>query len=265
MRKLSIYLLILICLMLVGSGCGEKEDNTLVVGMELAYPPFETTDKNGNPEGISVDLANALGEYLKRPVKIENMAFTGLIPALTTKKIDMIISSMTITEKRLETVDFSDPYCKAYLALLVNAYSDVDKVTDLNQKGKKIAVKKGSTGYFYATENLKEGEILVFDKETACVLEVVQGRADAFIYDQMTIFKNWQQYPDSTKALLEPFNDYEYWGIALRKEDTKLKEQINTFLKEFKNEQGFEKLGEKYLGEIKGEFAKRDIPFFFGN
>ncbi len=267
MKRSLLVIVTLICVLMILPGCSSKDDNdnTLVVGMELAYPPFETTDKEGNPTGISVDLAYELGKYLKRPVKIENISFSGLIPSLTTKKIDLIISSMTITEERKKTVNFSDPYCKAYLALLVNNKSDINSVEDLNQNGKKVAVKKGTTGYFYASENLKDAEILVFDKESACVLEVVQGRADAFIYDQMTIFKNWQQYQDSTKALLEPFNDYEYWGMATRKEDTELTEQINAFIKEFEKQNGFEKISDKYLADIKKEFVKRGIPFFFSS
>lgn len=73
--------------------------------MELAYPPFETTDENGDPAGISVEMAYALGEYLDRPVRIENMAWSGLIPALTTGKIDIILSSMTITEERAMAIN----------------------------------------------------------------------------------------------------------------------------------------------------------------
>ncbi|MCY6356877.1 transporter substrate-binding domain-containing protein [Clostridium sp. ZS2-4] len=265
MKKISMIIVMLIVTMIISSGCSSKDDNTLVVGMELAYPPFETTDKDGKPSGISIDLANELGKYLGRTVKIENIAYSGLIPSLTTKKVDMVLSSMTITEERKNTVDFSEPYCKAYLALLINKNSAVSSIKDLNHKGKKVAVKKGTTGYFYAMKNLKNAEILVFDKETACVLEVAQGRADAFIYDQMTIFKNWQQYESSTKALLEPFNDYEYWGIALRKGDSELRNNINTFLKEYEEQKGFEKLSDKYLGDIKKEFDKRKIPFFFGS
>ena len=73
---------------------------TLTIGMELAYPPFEMHDAQGNPSGVSVDLAHALGEFLHRPVAIENIPFDGLIPALKTGKIDLIISSMTATPER---------------------------------------------------------------------------------------------------------------------------------------------------------------------
>ncbi|MZQ75097.1 MAG: transporter substrate-binding domain-containing protein [Peptoclostridium sp.] len=253
------------------TGCSQKDNaaeqsdkKELVVGMELAYPPFEMTDQKGNPTGISVDLAYALGEYLGRDVRIENMAYNGLIPSLMTGKIDIILSSMTITEERKESIDFSDPYAKAYLSLLINKNSPVQKFEDLNVEGRKIAVKKGTTGHLYAEKNLPNCEIMVFDKESACVLEVVQGKADAFMYDQMTIYKNWQQNPDTTRALLEPFQEeLEYWGIGLRKDDSELRDQINAFLKEYNENGGFDELSMKYLAEQKKTFDELGIPFFF--
>lgn len=253
------------------TGCSKKntaavqsDKKELVVGMELAYPPFEMTDQKGNPTGISVDLAYALGKYLGRDVRIENMAYNGLIPSLMTGKIDIILSSMTITEERKESIDFSDPYAKAYLSLLINKNSPIQKFEDLNVEGRKIAVKKGTTGHIYAEKNLPNCEIMVFDKESACVLEVVQGKADAFMYDQMTIYKNWKQNPDTTKALLKPFQkDLEYWGIGLRKDDTELRDQINAFLKEYKENGGFDELSMKYLAEQKKTFDELGIPFFF--
>lgn len=248
----------------VGDKKEDKENKELVIGMELAYPPFETTDEKGNPSGMSVDLAKDLGEYLGRTVRIENMAYAGLIPSLQSKKIDVILSSMTISEERLEVIDFSDAYSNAYLTLLINKDSPVNEVKDLNLKGRKVAIKKGTIAQVYAEKFLPEAEVLLFDKETACVLEVVQGKADAFIYDQMTIFKNWQQYPNETRANLTPFEEEpQEWAMGVRKEDKELKEQINDFIKEYKENGGFEKLSDKYLSDIKEEFKSRDIPFFF--
>ncbi len=247
-----------------GDEISSNDKEELVVGMELAYPPFEMTDTDGKPTGVSVDIANALGEYLDRPVKIENMAYSGLIPSLTTKKIDIVLSSMTITEERKKTIDFSDPYSKSYLSLLVNKDSIVQKAEDLNAKEIKIAVKKGTTGHIYATEHFSKAEIMVYEKESACVLEVVQGKADAFIYDQMTIYKNWKNYPNSTRAILEPFQkDFEYWGIAMRQGEDELKGEINKFLKEYKEKGEFDKLAEKYFTEMKNNFDEMGIPFFF--
>ncbi len=267
--KKNVYLIITVVLCLtLFAGCGKKDASKdkkeLVVGMELAYPPFETIDEKGNPTGISVELAKDLGKYLGKEIRIENMAYNGLLPSLESKKIDIIISSMTITPERQKSIDFSEPYAKTALALLINKNSPVNESKDLNVKGRKIAVKKGTTGHMYAEKNLKNAEIMVFDKESACVLEVVQGKADAFIYDQMTIYKNWQQYKDSTKANLNPIaNNFENWGIGIRKNDDELKNQINKFLEDYKKNGGFEKLGDKYLSDQKKTFKELGIPFFF--
>ena len=87
--------------------------------MELSYPPFEMTDPQGRPTGVSVRLAEALAKHLGRELVVENIAFDGLIPALKTGKIDCIISSMTATPERSRSIAFSEPYLKTGLALLV--------------------------------------------------------------------------------------------------------------------------------------------------
>ncbi len=134
-------ILALSVLMIIGllTGCQTtKDDDTLVVGMELAYPPFETKTEEGEPTGISVDFAKDFGEYIGKDVVIENIAWDGLIPSLQTGKADMVVSSMTITADRQETVDFSKPYANAMLAVLTNKDSGIDIIDDLNQPGKKV-------------------------------------------------------------------------------------------------------------------------------
>lgn len=248
----------------VTAGCKAQQagKDTLIVGMELSYPPFEMTDEKGTPKGVSVDLANELGKALGKKVIIQNTAFDGLIPSLATGKIDLIISSMTITEERKKTVDFSDPYLTTGLCLLVGKNSPVTSIDDLDKPGITVAVKKGTTGHLYATRNLKNAKMLVLDKEAAAVLEVVQGKAQAFIYDQMSTYQNWKMNQDATRALLNPFQQ-EKWGIALRRGDGQLKGQVNQFLKTFRDQGGFERLGETYLKEQKQTFKKLNYPFFF--
>ena len=264
MRKFIVFCLILTIIIIPLSSCGKKDDSELVVGMELKYPPFETTDINNTPDGISVKMAYALGEYLGRTVRIEGMDWNGLIPSLTTKKIDLIISSMTIRPDRQEVVNFSDPYAKAQLSLLAYKDSPVMKFNDLKDKDRKLAVKKGSTGHTYAIDNLPEKNIVVFNEASECVLEVSQGKADAFIYDALTIYKNNELHPDTTRTLFEPFQeDYEYWGVAINKEDTKLLEDVNKFIKKYQDEGGMNKLADEYLGDIKTVFDELDLPFFF--
>ena len=156
MFRFMILLTVLSLAILTSVACNNQTAGAkkLVVGMELAYPPFETTDATNNPTGISVDFAKALGAELGREVVIENMAWAGLIPALETGKIDLIISSMTITEDRKKQIDFSDPYAMSNLALLINKDSPVQSYADLDQEGRILAVKKGSTGHIYAEKTL---------------------------------------------------------------------------------------------------------------
>ncbi|WP_121627936.1 transporter substrate-binding domain-containing protein [Poseidonibacter antarcticus] len=272
MKKiLSVLMITLVSLFI--TACDKKQETkvekepakkVLTVGMELAYPPFEMSDKEGNPQGVSVDFAKALGKYLGREVVIENTAWSGLIPSLKTGKIDLIISSMTITDERKKSINFSIPYAQTSLAILANKDSAVTNIDELNQAGKKIAVKKGSTGHIYATKNLKNAEILVFDKENTCVLEVVQGKADGFLYDQLTIYKNYAQHKDTTIALLKPFQENpEHWGVALNKKNVQLRAQVDEFIKKAKADGTFATFAKTHLSAAKATFDELKIPFFF--
>ena len=265
MKKRMCIFLSLLLLVLTAGGCGKEEKNEepLVVAMELAYPPFEGKDEAGEPTGVSVDLMKAFGEYIGREIKIENTAWDGLIPSLQTGTADLVISSMTIRPDRAEQVDFSDPYANALLAVLVNKNTDASSIEDLNQAGMKMAVKSGSTGHLYAESNLQNAELMVLPDESACVMEVAQGRADGFIYDQLTIYRNWQKNLDTTEAIFIPFQEPEKWGIAVQKGNSELLEQVNAFLKEFREEGGYDKLEETYLSEEKKAFDELGFQWFF--
>jgi polar amino acid transport system substrate-binding protein len=234
----------------------------LRVGMELSYPPFEMTDTQGRPTGVSVRLAEALAAQLGRPLVIENIAFDGLIPALKTGKIDCIISSLTATPERSRSIAFSEPYLRTGLALLAGTRSPVTGAADLDAKGRVIAVKKGTTGHQYAAAAIKQARVLVLDKESAAVLEVVQGKADAFIYDSLSVYQNHKRHPDATRAILQPFRE-ETWAVGLRQGDESLRGQVNAFLRDFREAGGFDRLGDEFLPEEKAYFRSHGIPFFF--
>lgn len=274
MKKSLLFLTALAATAAIMTGCSGKESSSeaggdsqeqevLTVAMELAYPPFETKDEQGNPSGVSVDFMKDFGEYIGKEIRIENISFDGLIPSLQTGKADMVMSSMTITEERKETVDFSEPYANALLAVLTNKDSQITSVDDLNQEGKKVAVKTGSTGYLYAQEHLKNAEIIALQDESACVMEVSQGKADGFIYDQLTIYRNWQNNLDTTNAVFIPFQDVEPWGIAVKKGNTELLDQLNEFIETYREDGGFEELTEKYLSAEKEAFEELGFQWFF--
>jgi polar amino acid transport system substrate-binding protein len=244
-------------------GCSRNESSeALVVGMDLSYPPFETIDVNGKPVGISVRLAQALADYLGRPLRIENMPFVGLIPSLNNKRIDCIISSMTDTPERRQSIAFSDAYLSIGLALLAGVRSDLSNSADLDKPGRILVVRQGTTGELWARTNLKNAKVLSVEKENSAVLEVVQGKADAFLYDQMSVWQNWQKHPESTRAILAPIQK-EQWAIGVRKDNEELRSKINAFLKDYREKGGFQRLGDEFLSDQKKAFERENIPFYF--
>jgi polar amino acid transport system substrate-binding protein len=234
----------------------------LIIGMELNYPPFEMTDAAGNPSGVGVEMAHALGEFLHCEIRIENMPFEGLIPALKTGRIDLIISSMTATDERRKSIDFSDPYLSTGLSILVKKNGPIQGIADVDKPGVNVVVKTGTTSATYAHDHFKNANVLAFPQDSACALEVVQGKADAFIYDQMSIYQYAKKHPDTTRGLLEPFQK-ESWAIGIQKGNVDLEKRVNAFLADFKAKKGFDALGDKYLKEDKEAFRKMGFPFYF--
>jgi polar amino acid transport system substrate-binding protein len=261
MKVIRLSLLLSVAAILVG--CSSRPaPQQLVVGMDLSYPPFETIDENGKPVGISVRLAQALADYLGRPLRIENMPFVGLIPSLQNGRIDCIISSMTDTAERRQSIAFSDPYLSIGLALLAGAHTDIAGPADVDRPERMLVVRQGTTGELWARANLKQAKVLSVEKENSAVLEVIQGKADAFIYDQMSVWQNWRKNPETTRAILAPLQK-EHWAIGVRKDNDELRLKINAFLKEFRAQGGFQKLGDEFLRDQKEAFQRENIPFYF--
>ena len=260
-RFVLVFLLVLVTAW-PGARADDKAGAPLIIGMELNYPPFEMTDASGNPSGVGVEMALALAAYLHRPLQIENMPFEGLIPALKTGRIELIISSMTATAERAKSIDFSDPYLSTGLAILTKKNSPIQSIADVDKPGVIVTVKTGTTAKTYTDTHFHNATILPLEQDTACALEVVQGRADAFLYDQMSIYQFAKKNPDTTRGLLEPFQK-ESWAIGIQKGNTALETEVNAFLKDFKAHQGFDKLGDKYLKDDKDAFKKMGFPFYF--
>ncbi|MFT5467014.1 MAG: polar amino acid transport system substrate-binding protein [Verrucomicrobiales bacterium] len=246
------------------AGCDNgNPSDVLVIGMELSYPPFELKDETGKPVGISVDMAEALSEHLGMPLEIRDMSFTGLIPALETDRVDCIISSMTITTDRAKQISFSDPYVKTGICMLVQKNGGILTVDQLNQKGRRVACKTGTTGHIFAEEHLPEADLAVFEDHSLCALEVHQGKSDAFIYDQISIAQfAFDEYPETTKAYLAPIQ-VETWGVGVRKGNQQLLDDINAFIKMYREKGGFDALADKWMSDSKANFEQLGVEFVF--
>ncbi|MFK8184973.1 MAG: basic amino acid ABC transporter substrate-binding protein [Phormidesmis sp.] len=164
-----------------GGNGGGTDDNVWSVGTEPAFPPFESVGEGDELVGFDIDLMTAIGERAGKTVEFDSLPFDGLIPALQGGSIDAAISGMTITEAREETVDFSDPYFQAGLAIAIaDSTEDIKTLEDL--EGKRLAVQIGTTGA--DTANAVEGaEVSTFDSAPLALQELANGNVDAVIND----------------------------------------------------------------------------------
>lgn len=258
MNCLTLPVLSAMCLML--SACGRS--TKLVIATDATYPPFEVLDANGEFSGADIDMGRELAKHLGREVEFRNINFDGLIAALKSGSVDMVISSMTANDERRKSIDFSDPYVKTGIAILAGVKSPVQTPEDIKAPGRRIVVRLGTTGESYARANLPQASIVALDSDTACVMEVVKGGVDAWIYDQLSIMNYQARHPDTTRALLKPLRE-EVWAIGLRQGDEETKAKVNEFLKKFRADGGFQRLAEKHMPKEKQMIEAQGIPFVF--
>jgi polar amino acid transport system substrate-binding protein len=242
---------------------GGGEARPLVVGMDATYRPFEYVDEKGEITGVSVEIGREIGKQLGREVEFRNINFDGLILALKTGAIDLIISSMTANEERRKSIAFSDPYVKTGLSVLVAKGSPVGSAEDLKGGGRRLAVRIGTTGEAWCAEHLPEAALVRLDTDAACVLEVVNGRVDAWVYDQISVMNYHAQHQEQTRALLAPLRE-EFWAVGMAKEaDPALAAGVNAALKRMREEGAFGKIADKLLSSERELMRKQGLPFVF--
>ena len=226
------------------AGCGTTKKETavdaikkkgkLVVGTATGYYPFEMADKSGQLVGYDIEVAKALAKELGVEVEFQNYAFSGLIPALQAKKIDVVIAGMTITDKRREVVDFSDSYFTSGQAMLISKkYPDVKTWEDLDKKGNVIAVSMGTTADQTATKMFKNAEVKKFEGSALAGLEVLNGKATAVIHEVPWVAIYNKMNSDTTYAIVQPFTTEEL-GIAVPKGNADLLAEVNKFVQKYK-------------------------------
>ncbi len=225
----------------------------LVVGLEAKFWPFEYDDGTGRPKGFDVDLIRLLAEALGVELEVRDINFDGLIPSLLDGKVDIVCSGMTATLERARTVSFSEPYFRTGLCLLVSDRrgAGILGAQHLDREDVVIALKTGTTGHIVADKRFPKAQKRIFRDEGACALEVAQGRADAFVYDQISIAKHARAYADTTRAILEPFT-HEPYAIATRQGEADLLRFIDQFLRTVREDGRLAEIERRHLGELLG-------------
>lgn len=252
MSKKFIMLLLLVSTLLLGvTGCGKQEPAkkaVLRVGTDATYAPFAFQDeKSKEYVGFDIDLIKAIAKQAGFEITINNVNFDGLIPALQSGNLDIVISDMTINDERAQKVNFSKSYYKAGLGIVVNSdNSTINSFQDL--EGKNIAVSIGSTGA-EAAQKIKGVKIREFNNIADAFLELKAHGVDAVINDiPVNEYYILHEGSKDAKILNEQLNA-EDLGIATSKKNPELTKTINQALDELKKNGEYAKIYIKWFGK----------------
>ena len=258
LKKLVSVLLVAACVFSLAA-CGSKDDSkdsgdskkdskdTLVMATNAEFPPYEFHEGD-DVVGIDADIARAIGEEMGMEVKIEDMAFDSIIPAVTSGKADFGAAGMAVTEDRKKNVDFTDTYATATQVIIVKEGSDIAGPDDLT--GKKIGVQLGTTGDIYA-DDIEDAEVERYNKGFEAVQALTQDKIDAVVIDGEPA-KEFVAEADGLKILDEAFTEEEY-AIAVAKDNDDLLKKMNEALASLKESGKIDEIVAKYISADKAE------------
>jgi polar amino acid transport system substrate-binding protein len=241
----------MVALLIAGMGFASgvtAEDKVLINGIDANFPPFAYVDKNGNPDGFDVQAVNWIAKEMGFKVTHKPIDWDAIIPSLRAKKIDFIAAGMSITEKRKEQVNFTNPYWTITQVLVAPKDSDITVETAL-AKGNKVGVQRGTSEAKWIQENLikaqgKDFELVMYDSAPLSVEDVVNGRIVAAAMDDAPAKDAVKKKP--VKILGRFGMPDESFGYAVRKEDTELLETLNEGLRRLMASPYWEELQKKY-------------------
>ncbi|MDC7224366.1 MAG: basic amino acid ABC transporter substrate-binding protein [Spirochaetales bacterium] len=246
MKKIMIMALMALCaLSFVAANGSEEQDNVYVVASDCAWPPMEMVDENQDLVGFDMDLIKAIAAAGGFEVEIRNTAWDGIFAGLANESYDMVISSVTITEERKMTMDFSDPYINAGQVLIVPVDSDAVTLADL--AGQNVGAQIGTTGAFAVEET--SAILKNYDEIGLAIEDLNNGNLAGAVCDTPIAADyalNNDNYKDTLKIVGEPFTD-EYYGIVVKKGNEELLAKINAGLAQVKADGLLEELENKWL------------------
>ena len=249
MKKAGILIALLLALTLV-SGCEHtkgqgstaaqpasaldriSQSGQLVVGTAGSMPPMNMTTKDGEVIGLEPDMAKQMAAAMGVKATFKTMPFADLLPALEAGKVDMVMSSMTITGKRNMKVAFVGPYFISGKTFLTTEkwVASAKQPEEVNSPSTKLTVLRGSTSQQFVESAFPKATLLLGKDYDESIALVRQGKADAMIADYPICLLSVIRYPDSNLISVVPPYTYEPIGVAIQKDDTLLANWLENFL-----------------------------------
>ncbi len=231
-----------------GDDTAQDEAQVLVMATNAEFPPYEYYE-GSEVTGIDVEIAKAIGEKLGYEVTVEDMAFDSIITAVSTGKADFGMAGMTITEDRLESVDFSDTYATGVQVIIVKEGSPITSVDDLFAEGANtvVGVQTGTTGDLFSTWDIEDeglGTVERFNKGADAVMALTQDKVDCVIIDNEPA----KSFVAANEGLVILDTEYavEEYAICFAK-DSALKDEVNTALQELIADGTVQSIIDKYI------------------
>jgi polar amino acid transport system substrate-binding protein len=252
--KLLIACLLALCVALPSVAVADTLDDilergTLRVGMEPGYMPFEMTNKKGEIIGFDVDMAKRIAKAMGVELELVSTAWDGIIPALITKKFDIIMSGMTITQERNLKISFADPYIVIGQSILVDKKlaDEIKSYKDLNDKKYKVASKLGTTGEQAVKRVIPKATYISFETEQEGVMDLLNGKVDAFVYDLPFNAIAFAEKGQGKVVLLDDPFTYEPLAWAVNRGNADFLNWLNNFLVQVKNDGTYDKIYKKWF------------------
>ncbi len=239
---------LLAALLIVVCSVGTARADDLVVGANIGNVPWEFADRGGDFVGFEIDLVREVAKRLGRDLEVVNIPFNGLFAAVQSGRVDVALSSMTITEKRLSSVAFAQPYYDSAQSLTVLRGSSATSLADM--RGLIIGVDTGSTGDMWTTENQSRygfADIRRFEGLAPAMLDLQARRIDGYISDIPSL-----QYFVKDKPgfqVIERIETGERYSMMFEK-DSALADEADGVISELKREGFVAQLHETWFGAV---------------
>lgn len=231
-------------LLAVTSAAWAEIPNPLRIATEGAYPPFNTVDANGQLAGFDVDIANALCAEMKANCQLVAQDWDGIIPALVANKYDAIIASMSITDERKQTIDFTNKYYSNYLAVIAPT-GGTQGPSDLN--GKTVGAQRATLAAQWAEDNLMgRASIKLYDTQTAAYADLQAGRLDAMVSDIYPAM-DWLNTVTGFQLAGEKIDINDQIGIGIRQNNEGLKAAFNAAIDAIRANGVYAEINAKYF------------------
>ena len=215
----------------------------LTMSTNAAFPPYESTDDNGNFVGIDIDVAAAIAEKLGLELQVDDMDFDAALLAAQNGKSDMVMAGVTVTEDRQLVMDFSDSYATGIQSIIVKEDSDIASPDDLADK--MIGTQRGTTGYIYCSDDFGDEHVTPYDNGLTAVQALVNGQVDAVVIDNAPA-KEFVEANPGLKILDTAYAEEDY-AIGVAKGNTAMLDAINTALEELKNDGTLQAIVDKHI------------------